>query len=247
MTEDLRLRSRRYATVVFRWLAVSAVIFIGVMSAGVYVTDHVLAKVYSATASLQVQTQTGSSESAYSGWAFSSPQSRAIQAELANIESPEILRAVVSDLDLNKAWADRIFHRADPLTTEEAEHYLTSHLRPKFKHDSHVVEITALSDDPKEAAQIANEIVNLYKDSRAELAREEALAPGSSPALAPGTVKITGHANVPTEPTAPNKRICYAIAAGFAAMLGVMIASSIEICLLIARAEADSGELLPPR
>jgi uncharacterized protein involved in exopolysaccharide biosynthesis len=247
MTEDLRLRGRRYATVVFRWAAISAVVFVGVMSGGVYVTDHVLPKVYSATASLQVQMPTGSSESAYSGWTFSTPQSRAVQAELANIESPEILRAVISDLDLDKAWADRVFHRADPLTTEEAVHYLASHLRPKFKHDSHVVEVTALSDDPKEAAQIANEIVNLYKDSRADLAREESLAPGDSPALAPGTVQITARASVPTEPSAPNKRICYAIAAGFAAMLGAMIASSLEICLLIARAEADSGALIPPK
>jgi uncharacterized protein involved in exopolysaccharide biosynthesis len=246
MTDDFKIRSKRYATVVIRGVLISALIFFAVMSGGLYVTNHLLAKVYSATAVVQIQTPPGSSE-AYSGWAFSSPQSRAIQAELANIESPEILRAVISDLGLDKAWADRVFHRGDSLSTEEALRYLTSHLRPKFKHDSGVVEVTALSDDPKEAAQIANEVVELYKGSRAVLAREEALAPGDTPALAPGTVKITTRAGIPTQPTSPNKRICYAIAAGFAAMLGVMVASSIEICLLIARAEAASGELMPPR
>jgi len=247
ITDDFRERRSRYVTVAVRWLLVSSAIFMGVMSAGVYVTNHMLAKVYSATASLQVETKTGGKEAAYSGWAFTSPQSRAIQAELTSIESPEILRGVIDELDLEKVWAERVFHRSDPLTADEAVHYLTSHLRPKFKHDSHAVEVTALSDDPKEAAQIANEVVELYKVSRAELAREEALAPGDTPTLPPGTVKITGHANVPSEPTSPNKRFCYAIAAGFAAMLGVMIASSIEVCLLIARAEAAHGELQPPR
>jgi uncharacterized protein involved in exopolysaccharide biosynthesis len=216
------------------------------LSGGVYVTNHLLAKVYSATAAVQIQTPAGSTET-YSGWTFSSPQSRAIQAELANIESPEILRSVITDLGLDKAWADRVFHRSDALSTDEALRYLTSHLHPKFKHDSRVVEITALSDDPQEAAQIANEVVELYRGSRALLARQAALAPDGAPALAQGTVKITSHAEVPTQPSSPNRRICYAIAAGFAAMLGVMVASSIEICLLIARAEAAQNELMPPR
>jgi uncharacterized protein involved in exopolysaccharide biosynthesis len=239
MNDDFKIRSKRYATVVIRWGVVSALIFLAVLSGGVYVTNHLLGKVYSATAAVQIQTPPGSAE-AYSGWAFSSPQSRAIQ-------SPEILRAVISDLGLDKAWADRVFHRSDSLSTEEALHYLMSHLHPKFKHDSGVVEVTALSDDPKEAAQIANKVVELYKGSRAVLAQQAALAPGDAPALAPGTVKITTRADVPTQPTSPNKRICYAIAAGFAAMLGVMVASSIEVCLLIARAEAAQDELIPPR
>jgi uncharacterized protein involved in exopolysaccharide biosynthesis len=246
MTDDFKIRSKRYATVVIRWGVISALIFAAVLSGGVYVTNNLLAKVYSATAAVQIQTPAGNTET-YSGWAFSSPQSRAIQAELANIESPEILRSVISDLGLDKAWGDRVFHRSEPLSTDEALRYLTSHLHPKFKHDSRVVEVTALSDDPQEAAQIANEVVELYKGSRALLARQAALAPGDAHTLAPGTVKITMRADVPTQPTSPNKRICYAIAAGFAAMLGVMVASSIEICLLIARAEAAQDELTPPR
>jgi uncharacterized protein involved in exopolysaccharide biosynthesis len=246
MTDDFKIRSKRYATVVIRWGLVSALIFTALLSGGIYVTNHLLTKIYSATAAVQIQTPAGNTET-YSGWAFSSPQRQAIEAELANIESPEILRTVISDLGLDKAWAERVYHRSDPLSADEALRYLTSHLHPKFKHDSRVVEVTALSDDPQEAAQIANKVVELYKGSRALLAREAALAPDGAAALAPGTVKITSRASVPTEPTSPNKRMCYAISAGFAAMLGVMVASSIEVCLLIARAEAAQNELTPPR
>jgi capsular polysaccharide biosynthesis protein len=181
----------------------------------------------------------------YSGWAFSSPQSRAVEAELESIESPEILRGVISDLSLDKTWAERIFHQSDPLTTEEAQHYLESHLRPNFKHDSNIVEITALSDDPKEAAQIANEVVELYKvahDPRAAAAAAP-FVQDSTRATQSSAIKVTAPAEVPFEPTLPNKRLCYGLAAALGGMLSVMIASSIEICLLIARAEAAAVEL----
>jgi capsular polysaccharide biosynthesis protein len=230
MTEHFKIRSIRYATVVIRGFSIFALIFCAVTTGGIYVTNHLLARVYSATAALEVQTQAVGSET-YSGWAFSSPQGRAIQAELESIESPEILRTVVSDLGLDKAWAERVYNRSDPLTTEDAVRYLENHLRPKFKHDSKVVEITALSDDPKEAADIANEMVTLYKGAHT---------------ASPGEVKITARAEVPTAPSSPNRRICYAVSAGIAGMLGVMVACSVEICFLIARAEAAS-ELRPPQ
>lgn len=243
MTEHTKNRAIRYATVLTRWCAVATLVFVATMTAGVYVTNHFLAKIYSATASVQLHA-TGETARVYSGWGISSPQSRAIEAELESIESPEILRAVISDLSLDKTWAERIFNRSDPLSTEEAQHYLESHLRLNFRHDSNVVEITALSDDPKEAAQIANEVVEMYKvthDPRASAAAAP-FAQDSESVVPAGGIKITSQAEVPFEPTAPNKRFCYGIAAALGGLLCVMIASSIEICLLIARAEVAAAE-----
>ena len=245
MTEHFKVRSKVYATVVIRWALIVALVFCAVMASGVYVTNHLLARVYSATAVMQVSGQPVSAE-AYGGWAFSSPRSRAIQVELKSIESPEIMQAVVTSLALDKAWANGNFDRSDPLTLTEAVHYLESHLRLNFKHDSTVVEVTASSDDPKEAANIANQVVELYRVSHARTTDDTDHA-SSDASATPGTVRITSLAEVPTEPSAPNKRLCYAIAAGIAGMLAVMVASSVEICLLIARAEAASGELQPPR
>lgn len=249
MTSDHNLiRTKRYVSVVLRWLGVAVFIFAATMVTGIYVTDHLLVKIYSATASMQVQPQLAGPE-AYGGWAFSTPQSRAVQAELESIESPEIMRGVVNGLALDKAWADRIFSRKEPLTLEEAVHYLEGHLRLKFKHDSGIVEITALSDDPKEAALIANDVVELYK-----LAHDNRTGAGADPgaratanAGQSNDVHVAAQAVVPTEPTLPNKRFCYAIAAGLGGMLAVMIASSLEVCLLIARAEQATAELPPAR
>jgi capsular polysaccharide biosynthesis protein len=241
--EHFKTRSKRYATVVIRWVLVSAMVFVATMASGIYVTNHLLVKVYSATASMQIPTQVVNSE-AYGGWAFSSPQSRALEAELENVESPEILESVVNDLGLDKAWAERVFNRSDPLTQDEAVHYLKSHLRPKFKHDSNVVEVTALSDDPKEAAQIANEVVMLYKETHNAKGTVVADAPGKGK---PGAVQITAQAEVPFEPTIPNKHFCFGVAAALGGMLSVMIASAIEVCLLIARAEEASREMTPNR
>lgn len=254
MSEHLRIRALRYATVIGRWLLVAAVVFAGTMASGIYVTDHLLPKVYSATATLQVQPPPASSE-VYSGWTFSSPQSRAIAAELESIESPEILLAVVTDFQLDRVWSDRVFGRSDPLTSEEAVRYLASHLRLNFKHGTNVVQVTALSDDPKEAAMIANAVVNRYKLSResdAPLSGGEAPKPppvdGWTVAGSPsGNVRVLSEAVAPTEPSRPNKRYCYAISAGVAGMLGVMVASALEVCLLIARAEAAAAELPPAR
>jgi len=243
MSDHTKLRALRYATVLARWSFVAATIFMATMSAGVYATNHLLAKVYSATASVQVETP-GATAETYSGWAFSSPQSRALEAELVSIESPEILRGVINGLGLDRTWAGRIFNRNDPLPVEEALHYLGSHLRLNFKHNSNVVEVTALSDDPKEAAEIANEVVELYKvahETRASAAAAP-FAPGTARESPSVGVRITSEAEVPFEPTRPNKHICYGVTAGLGGLLSVMVASTIEVCLLIARAEAAAAE-----
>ena len=237
MTDHFKLRAKRYATVLTRWMLIAALVFIATMTSGIYITNHLLAKVYSATATVQVHPRAASPE-AYSGWAFSSPQSRAVEAELESVESPEVLRAVISGLGLDKTWAERVFNRSDALTSEESLQYLESNLHLNFKHDANIVEVTALSDDPKEAAEIANQVVDMYKLSR------DAKAATSTDV---STVRVVTHADVPFEPTKPDKRYCYAIAAGLGGLLSVMIASSLEICLLIARAEAAADELRPMR
>jgi capsular polysaccharide biosynthesis protein len=239
MTEEhFRVRTKRYASVVLRWIAVLALTFVATLAGGIYVTNHILSKVYSATASMQLQAPLPGQQT-YGGWAISSPQSRAVEAEFESIESPEILRGVISSLDLDQVWAERIFKQTEPLTTDEALHYLESHVQPTFKHESNVVEVTVLSDDPREAARIANSIVELYKQTREG-------RPGGDIGTAPsgGSVAIVSRATTPTEPTSPNKHFCYALSAGLAGLLSVMIASSIEIGLLITRAEAASQEML---
>lgn len=241
MTLDhFKIRSKVYAKVLSRWVLIAALVFSATMSGGVYITNHLLTKIYSATASFRVRPLTVHPE-AYSGWSLSTPQSRAIEADLVSVESPEVLKTVVSNLDLDQVWAERVYKRSEPLSTDEAVHYLASNLKPNFKHDSNVVAVTALSDDPKEAAAIANEV------ARVNVSLANADSSTSSRPREGSVVQITEMASIPKEASHPNRRFCFALTAAIAGMLSVMVASCVEVCMLIARAEANSGDVLPPR
>ncbi len=241
MTVDhFKIRSKVYAKVLSRWVLIAALVFSATMTGGIYITDHVVTKVYSATASFRVRPLSVHPE-AYSGWTLSTPQSRAIEADLVSVESPEVLKAVVSNLDLDQVWAERVYKRSEPLSDEEAVHYLASNLEPKFKHDSNIVAVTAMSDDPREAAAIANEV------ARVNVAMANGVETIASKPRDGGVVQITEMAVIPKDASHPNRRFCFALTAAIAGMLSVMVASAVEVCMLIARAEANSAELLPPR
>jgi capsular polysaccharide biosynthesis protein len=77
----------------------------------------------------------------------------------------------------------------------------------------------ATSVDPKEAANIANAIADVYKASRP--AHE---------------VSILSRATVPESPSSPNKMICFFITVGVAALISVVAGCFIEVILLFVRA-----------
>jgi capsular polysaccharide biosynthesis protein len=237
MTDHLKSRTKRYLVVLSRWIIVAAFVFVATIAGGIYVTDNVLTKVYAATAVMEVEPQPANPPEE-TGSAFSTPQGQAVEAEFESIESPQVLQAVVTDLELDRIWAERLFKKSEPLPAEEALHHLESNLRLNFKHGTNIVEVRATSDDPKEAADIANAVVNSYKTERD-------LQSQSATKTAIGPVQILARATTPESPARPNKRMCYAITAGIAGLLGVMIASSVEVCMLIARAEESARDLEP--
>jgi len=223
MTDHLKSRARRYAVVIVRSLITAAFVFVLATSAGIYVTNHVLTKVYSATAVMEVQPQSANANEE-TGWAYASE----------SIESPEVLQAVVTDLGLDRVWAERLSNKSDALSSEEAVRQLKSCLRIDFKHGTNMVEVRASSDDAGEAANMANAVVRSYANVRDRQADASTRA-----------VQILALATVPEEPSRPNKRLCYAITAGAAGLLSVLVVSVVEVCLLIARAEEAASELQP--
>jgi uncharacterized protein involved in exopolysaccharide biosynthesis len=232
-------RAKRYAVVFFRWLSVAALVFVATGAGGIYISDHLLTKIYSATAVLSVQPQPPDSES-YAGWAFSTPQSEAVEAELESIESPEVLQSVVANLGLDRAGSDQPASKSDPLTQQEAVRRLKGELQLKYKHGTDIVEVCATSEDPKEAADIANAIASGYKTMRDAKAHVSAEGAGAA-----SPVRVVERASVPETPSWPKPRFCYAVTAGAAGLLSVMIASAMEVCLLIARAEESAKKLEP--
>jgi uncharacterized protein involved in exopolysaccharide biosynthesis len=157
MSISATIRFKRYLTVILRWLLIILVVFALTLLSGAYITNHVLPKVYTATAQMQVHGQP------HAG----SFDETSLQAKIETMESPEILLPVINDLGLDQAWARRVFKsKEDQLAPTEALEYMHHVLRIDVIRGTDIVAITASSDVPKEAADIANAIADRYKTLR---------------------------------------------------------------------------------
>jgi len=92
-----------------------------------------------------------------------------IQTQFERIQSTEVLNQVIEDKDmkLNERWAKR-FGMERPLETTETYAILSKRLRVRNIRNTSIIEIGVISEDRKEAAEIANKIVEVYRDIRQE-------------------------------------------------------------------------------
>ena len=190
--------------------------------AGVYVIDNLLTKVYKGTALLELPpgdlvTPTVSS---------SILEPEPFQPEFENtMTSPEFLLAVVKDLNLQKAWAERLYKTdQDQLPDVDALTRMGNVLKIEVKRGTHIVQITASSDVPQEAADIANAVAQRYKHTRGDAGT------GASP------VRILQMAEAPTEPARPNRKFDLTVTLVLAALVSITVASFVEIVCLFVRA-----------
>ena len=153
--------------VLLRWLGITFVVFAITLWVGKYITENVLSKTYEATAKVQVNvnripdmslTTSGSEEG---NW-------RALyQPEFEIMQSPDILLPLIRDLGLDKAWAKRISKSGgEKLSEGDALAYLSKILKIDGKWGTNIIDIIVASDDPKEAADIANALADGYKTRR---------------------------------------------------------------------------------
>ena len=78
-----------------------------------------------------------------------------------------MLDPVINDLGLDKIWAKRVYKSTtDKLPLQDARSFLKSVLTVNFHHGTSIVEISARSEIPKEAKDIANGVVASYKRLR---------------------------------------------------------------------------------
>jgi len=218
MTVPAPERLKRYLTVFLRWLSITIVVFVVTLLSGAYITDHLLHKVYTATAEIQVRARdhTGNFD-----------QTR-FQSEFEIMQSPHILLPIIHDLDLDKAWAKRLSKsKEDQLTDQEALAHLNKILKLDVRRGTNIVAITVSSDVPQEAAAIANAIADRYKTTR----DVEVNHP-----LQESPVRIISRAEPPEYPSKPNKTFCFIITLVTASVLSVMVASFVEMMLLFSRA-----------
>jgi len=219
-------RAQRYASVILRWLLVGVATFGLTMSAGYYIVNDVVTKVY--TASTLVELPAGDLATPTD----SNPAPVALQPEFeTTMMSPELLLAVIKDLGLERRWASRLSNSdQDELPDVDALTRIERLVKVQIKRDTNLVEITAASDVPEEAANIANAVANRYQSIR-DLHMHDSLS-----AAIQGPVRILQRASIPTVPTKPNRGVDFVITFVTACVLSLLVASFVEMIMLFIRA-----------
>ena len=88
-----------------------------------------------------------------------------VQDQFETIQSKLILYQVITNMHLNKKWAEKYKEEGD-FKTEQTYGLLKSKVDVRQSRGTSLIEIRVLSEDKGEAADIANEIAEVYRQSR---------------------------------------------------------------------------------
>jgi uncharacterized protein involved in exopolysaccharide biosynthesis len=147
--------------VLLRWLGITFVVFAITLWAGKYLIENVLPKTYAATAQIEISRRMEARS--LSGLVETAEP----QAEILILQSNDVLYPVIQNLGLDKTWAKRVYKfNKDQLPPQVALDYMRKILKIEQVRDPTIIKITASSDDPQEAADIANELADEYKTKR---------------------------------------------------------------------------------
>ena len=142
-------------------------IFILTVLSGAYVTEEVLPKEYEASAQIQIKPRgTVEVPSLVRPDFDGNFDSTAFQAEFEIMQSSKVYLPIIERLDLEHKWAVQAHLNVDKITQLEALAHLGAMVKVDMKRGTNIVVIAATSEDPKEAAQIANAVANQYKEMR---------------------------------------------------------------------------------
>jgi len=135
-----------------------------------------------------------------------------IQTEFEVIQSEVVLGKVVEKLDLTSEWGKK---RAagDTLTPVEAIGLLKRQMDLRPVRNTELIEIGVSSDDPAEAAKLANTIAETFRDFRLEqnrLLKTEA-EKANSRLLETCVVEIVDSAIAPARPIRPDRPLAAAV------------------------------------
>jgi capsular exopolysaccharide synthesis family protein len=83
------------------------------------------------------------------------------------MSSPDVLSPIITDLQLDKVWAERIYKSGlDALPMQDALGYMSQILHLDYMRGTSIITITATSEVPRECADIANAVADRYKTMR---------------------------------------------------------------------------------
>ena len=147
---------------------VMAVLFLVVITGTAY--TFALPKIYAAVARIQVNNDNVDLDPfnpATSGMRVYDPYFLRTQFEI--IQSKPILYEVINRLNLQEIWGKK----GEKISKEIAYKILRASLDVSQSRDTSLIALTAMREDPKEAARIANELADVYRDVRLDLKYKE--------------------------------------------------------------------------
>jgi capsular exopolysaccharide synthesis family protein len=147
---------------------VLAVLFLVVITGTAY--TFTLPKIYASQARIEVNNDSVDIDPfnpSMSGAGGYDPYFLRTQFEI--IQSKPILYEVINRLNLQEIWGEK----GEKLPKEIAYKILRSSLNINQYRDTSLISLTAQREDPKEAARIANELADVYRDARLDLKYKE--------------------------------------------------------------------------
>ena len=96
-----------------------------------------------------------------------------LRTQYETIKSRPILYEVIRNLNLNEVWGKEMGEDGKPLRKEQTILILENSISIEQFRDTTLIAIKSFREDPVEAARIANEIAQVYKDNRLSVKRRE--------------------------------------------------------------------------
>ncbi|MCX6926481.1 MAG: Wzz/FepE/Etk N-terminal domain-containing protein [Verrucomicrobia bacterium] len=211
----------------FAFIAVFAAVFLLVATTSTLIT-FILPEAYCSTARMRVRQQASEVTRNPGMPAPVGPYDPYfLKAQFEIIKSQAILGRVIDELNLNQVWGKK-YTGSDALKPAESLALLQARFDLRPVRNSDLIEIRAFSENPSEAAALANAIAKSYREYRAGIARAD----------------IVDNAVPGLRPVRPNKPLN--IALGIA--LGLMIGSvaGLAVAWVVARFGRKSRGLGTP-
>jgi capsular exopolysaccharide synthesis family protein len=165
---DQILHFHEYFKIIRNRLWVIFTIFALTVLSGYYVTNYVLPKVYTASSQIQIQPRgvvevpgiaSNRTEPGFDSVGF--------KDEFTIMQSADVLLPIITDLQLDKIWAKRIYKSGlEALPAQDALAYMNRILKLDFVQGTNIIDITISSEVPKECSDVANAIADRYKTMR---------------------------------------------------------------------------------
>ncbi len=168
MLERIGMLFRTRSAPVFVFIAVFAAVFLFVVATSTLIT-FILPEAFASTARVLVkQDPSEASQKTGSRTPLGPYDPYFLQTQFEVMQSQAVLNRVIDELDLNQAWG-RKYAGGYPLKTSEALTLLKARLDLRPVRNTSLIEIRVFSDNPSEAAQLANAIADSYREYRARI------------------------------------------------------------------------------